>query len=397
MQFLEPEVQLKTIKNNIDEIIPEDELLEKLKFSYDNNTPLRVKAGFDPTTSNLHLGHLLLLRKLKVFQELGHKICFLIGDFTAKIGDPTSRDKTRPPLDEKVIVKNALTYKDQLFKILKENNVEIFYNSKWFNDFDLSDLIELTSLENVARLLERDDFKRRYKNGEAITVTEFLYPILQAYDSVMLKADIEIGGTDQIFNVLLGRQIQKAFNIPQQVGVFVPILEGLDGKMKMSKTFKNHISLNDSPEEIFGKIMSISDNLMSKYIRLLYFDRSDSFNKISNPLERKKTLGHTIVSEYYDKFSADSSQKLFEKKFSKKDFPDNIPQVQIELKDKIFLDLLVEISRNSFSRSELKRLIKNKAIEINKKTVPSLDYLPDKGAEWKIKIGKRKFYRAKFI
>ena len=341
MEFLEPEEQLETIKNDVGEAIPENELLEKLKFSYDNNTPLKIKAGFDPTTSNLHLGHSLLLRKLKVFQALGHKIFFLIGDFTAKIGDPTNRDKTRPSLDEGTINKNAATYKDQLFKILEEDNVEILYNSKWFNDFDLSNLIKLASLENVARLLERDDFKKRYKSGEAITVTEFLYPILQAYDSVVLECDIEVGGTDQIFNVLLGRQIQKAYNIPQQVGVFVPILEGLDGKMKMSKTLNNHISLNDPPEEIFGKIMSISDSLMTKYIELLYSDRNDLFREILNPLERKKTLGHTIVSEYYDKSSADLSQKLFEKKFTKKDFPDDIPRVEIKLKDKNLLDILV--------------------------------------------------------
>jgi tyrosyl-tRNA synthetase len=213
----------------------------------------------------------------------------------------------------------------------------------------------------------------------------------------VLECDIEVGGTDQIFNVLLGRQIQKAYNIPQQVGVFVPILEGLDGKMKMSKTLNNHISLNDPPEEIFGKIMSISDSLMTKYIELLYSDRNDLFREILNPLERKKTLGHTIVSEYYDKSSADLSQKLFEKKFTKKDFPDDIPRVEIKLKDKNLLDILVEISRNSFSRSELKRLIKNKAIEINKNTLSSLDYLPDNETEWRIRIGKRNFYKAKLV
>ena len=309
MQFIKPKKQLEIIKQNVDAIIPEDEFIEKLESSYEKNVPLRVKAGFDPTTSYLHLGHSLILRKLKVFQELGHQICFLIGDFTAKIGDPTGRDKTRPPLDEETIGNNASTYKDQMFKILEDKDVEILYNSKWFNGFDLSSLIQLTSLENVARLLERDDFKKRYQTGEAITVTEFLYPMLQAYDSVIVKSDIEVGGTDQMFNILLGRQIQKAFDMPQQIGVFVPILEGLDGKMKMSKTLDNHIGLNDSPEEMFGKVMSISDDLMSKYIKLLYFDRSDFFKDISNPLDRKKILGHTIVSEYYDTLSADSSDR----------------------------------------------------------------------------------------
>jgi tyrosyl-tRNA synthetase len=397
MQFIKPKKQLEIIKQNVDAIIPEDEFIEKLESSYEKNVPLRVKAGFDPTTSYLHLGHSLILRKLKVFQELGHQICFLIGDFTAKIGDPTGRDKTRPPLDEEIIGNNASTYKDQMFKILEDKNVEILYNSKWFNGFDLSSLIQLTSLENVARLLERDDFKKRYQTGEAITVTEFLYPMLQAYDSVIVKSDIEVGGTDQMFNILLGRQIQKAFDMPQQIGVFVPILEGLDGKMKMSKTLDNHIGLNDSPEEMFGKVMSISDDLMSKYIKLLYFDRSDFFKDISNPLDRKKILGHTIVSEYYDTPSADSSQELFETKFSKKDFPGDISEVQIKLKDKNLLDLLVEISENSFSRSELKRLIKDKAIEINGDKLISLDCLPKEEAKWKIKIGKRNFYKIKFI
>ncbi len=397
MQFIKPKKQLEIIKQNVDAIIPEDEFIEKLESSYEKNVPLRVKAGFDPTTSYLHLGHSLILRKLKVFQELGHQICFLIGDFTAKIGDPTGRDKTRPPLDEETIGNNASTYKDQMFKILEDKDVEILYNSKWFNGFDLSSLIQLTSLENVARLLERDDFKKRYQTGEAITVTEFLYPMLQAYDSVIVKSDIEVGGTDQMFNILLGRQIQKAFDMPQQIGVFVPILEGLDGKMKMSKTLDNHIGLNDSPEEMFGKVMSISDDLMSKYIKLLYFDRSDFFKDISNPLDRKKILGHTIVSEYYDTLSADSSQELFETKFSKKGFPGDISEVQIKLKDKNLLDLLVEISENSFSRSELKRLIKDKAIEINGDKVISLDCLPKEEAKWKIKIGKRNFYKIKFI
>ena len=397
MDFLKPEDQLNIIKENVSDIIPENELLSKLKHSYENKSPLKIKAGFDPTTSNLHLGHSLLIRKLKVFQDLGHSILFLIGDYTAKIGDPTGRDKTRPALDTKIIKKNAQTYEDQLYKILKKKNVKIFYNSKWFDKFDLTGLINLTSQENVARLLERDDFKKRYKAGDGITVTEFIYPLLQAYDSVMLKSDIEMGGTDQMFNILLGRQIQKSHNVPEQVGVFVPILEGLDGKMKMSKTLDNHISLNDSPEEMFGKIMSIPDALMDKYISLLYHDREDKFKKIPNPLERKKTLGTTIGEEYYSKSLADSSRKDFERKFSEKTFPDDILEIEIELGDKNLLALLEEISKKTFSRSELKRLIKDKAIEINEKKLTSLDLLPEKQTQWKIKIGKRNFYKAKFI
>ena len=280
MQFLEPKKQLEIILENVSEVIPVDELLDKLTTSFKKNTPLKIKAGFDPTSSDLHLGHSLLLKKLKVFQDLGHEINFLIGDFTAMIGDPTGRDKTRKPLSADEIEINASTYKQQMFKVLDKKNVKIFYNSKWFDTFNLKELIELSSLENVARLLERDDFKKRYKSGEPITVTEFLYPILQAYDSVVLSSDVELGGTDQRFNILLGRQIQKSFNVPEQVGVFLPILEGLDGRMKMSKSLNNYISLNDSSDDIFGKVMSVSDDLMQRYIDLLFNNEISLFDSI---------------------------------------------------------------------------------------------------------------------
>ena len=278
MEFLEPKKQLEIILENVSEVIPEEELLSKLSNSYKKKIPLKVKAGFDPTSSDLHLGHSLLLKKLKVFQDLGHEINFLIGDFTALIGDPTGRDITRKPLSAEEVEINATSYKDQMFKILRKDNVKIFYNSKWFNSFSLKELIQLSSQENVARLLERDDFKKRYKSGEPITVTEFIYPILQAYDSVVLTSDIELGGTDQRFNILLGRQIQKAFNTEEQVAIFLPILEGLDGKKKMSKSLNNYIGLNDSPDDIFGKVMSISDELMSRYIDLLFKAESSDFN-----------------------------------------------------------------------------------------------------------------------
>ena len=395
MEFLEPKKQLKIILENVVDIVPETELLEKLSKSFEKKEPLKIKAGFDPTSSDLHLGHSLLLKKLKVFQDLGHEINFLIGDFTAMIGDPTGRDKTRKPLSADEIEVNAATYKDQMFKVLEKEKVQIFYNSKWFNKFDLKDLINLSSLENVARLLERDDFKKRYKAGEAITVTEFLYPILQAYDSVVLSSDVELGGTDQRFNILLGRQIQKAFNIPEQVGVFLPILEGLDGKMKMSKSLNNYIGLNDSYDEIFGKIMSISDELMDRYIELLFTNDREFFSDIDNPLEKKKALGSKVVEEYHSQDLSELARNNFESKFSRKDFPDDLDEIEIEIKEKKFLDILSEATNESFSRSELKRLIKDNAVEINGEKFTSLEILPTFKSPWKIKLGKRNFYKIK--
>ena len=395
MEFLEPKKQLKIILENVIDIVPEAELLEKLSKSFETKAPLKIKAGFDPTSSDLHLGHSLLLKKLKVFQDLGHEINFLIGDFAAMIGDPTGRDKTRKPLSADEIEVNAATYKDQMFKVLNKERVQIFYNSKWFNSFDLKDLIGLSSLENVARLLERDDFKKRYKAGEAITVTEFLYPILQAYDSVVLSSDVELGGTDQRFNILLGRQIQKAFNVSQQVGVFLPILEGLDGTMKMSKSLNNYIGLNDSCDEIFGKTMSISDELMTRYIELLFANDSLFFGGIDNPLEKKKALAMKIVEEYHSIELSELARSNFESKFSKKDFPDDLDVIIIEIKQKKFLDVLSEITGQSFSRSELKRLIKDKAVEVNGERFTSLDTLPSLESYWKIKLGKRNFYKVK--
>ena len=395
MEFLEPKKQLEIILENVSEVIPEEELLSKLSNSYKKKIPLKVKAGFDPTSSDLHLGHSLLLKKLKVFQDLGHEINFLIGDFTALIGDPTGRDITRKPLSAEEVEINATSYKDQMFKILRKDNVKIFYNSKWFNSFSLKELIQLSSQENVARLLERDDFKKRYKSGEPITVTEFIYPILQAYDSVVLTSDIELGGTDQRFNILLGRQIQKAFNTEEQVAIFLPILEGLDGKKKMSKSLNNYIGLNDSPDDIFGKVMSISDELMSRYIDLLFKAESSDFKKLASPLERKKSLGMRIVQDYYDYELSNKAKINFENKFSKKDFPDDLKEIVVDSNGKRFLDIIFEVTENSFSKSELKRLIKDRAVEVNGEKFTSLDSLPSAESNLKIKIGKRNFYKVK--
>ena len=394
--FLDPKEQIEIIKDNVDDIVPEEELLYKLEKSFNSKKPLNIKAGFDPTSADLHLGHTLLIKKLKVFQELGHKISFLIGDFTARIGDPTGRDKTRPPLDEDKIKENSLTYEKQIFKILNKKNVDILYNSNWFNKFDLKEIINLSSYGNVARILERDDFKKRHKSGDSITLTEFIYPLLQAYDSVHIDSDIELGGSDQRFNILLGRQIQKAFKKEQQVAIFLPILEGLDGKLKMSKSYDNYIGIDENPNDIFGKIMSISDNLMERYIDILYPEKRDYLNDIDNPLVKKKQLAYELINDYNDESAAKKALENFDKTFSKKDFPDDIKLVEIKLLNKTIIDLIEELTQNSLTRSEIKRLIKSRSIHLNDNRNFELDFIPLKNEIYNIKIGKRKFYKAIF-
>ena len=396
MSFLNPTEQLQIIKENVEEIIPEEELFGKLKNSYNESKPLKIKAGFDPTSADLHLGHTLLIKKLKIFQDLGHEINFLIGDFTARIGDPTGRDKTRPPLSEEKIISNSKTYEKQLFKILDKNNVNILYNSKWFDKFDLKKLIELSSMENVARILDRDDFKNRYNSGEAITLTEFLYPLLQAYDSVYLESDVELGGTDQRFNILLGRQIQKAFGKDLQVAIFLPILEGIDGNLKMSKSYKNYIGINEQPSDIFGKIMSISDELMERYIKILFSNNKELFKNISSPLDRKKKLAISLITDYHNEKAALKAKDDFEKTYSNKDFPSDIEKQVINLDSKNIIELIEEFTSKSLTRSEIKRLIKSSSIQMNDLKIPNLDFIPKKDIIYEIKIGKRKFYKVKF-
>lgn len=396
MNFLSPSEQLQIIKENVEEIIPEEELLNKLKNSYKESKPLKIKAGFDPTSADLHLGHTLLIKKLKIFQDLGHEINFLIGDFTARIGDPTGRDKTRPPLSEEKIISNSKTYENQLFKILDRNNVNILYNSKWFDKFDLKKLIGLSSMENVARILERDDFKNRYTSGEAITLTEFLYPLLQAYDSVHLESDVELGGTDQRFNILLGRQIQKAYGKDLQVAIFLPILEGIDGNLKMSKSYKNYIGINEEPNDIFGKIMSISDELMEKYIKILFSNNSELFAGILSPLDRKKKLAISLITDYHNEQAALKAKNDFEKTYSNKDFPDDIKKQVVDLNSKNIIELIEEFTSKSFTRSEIKRLIKSSSIQMNDLKIHNLDFVPEKDLIYEIKIGKRKFYKVTF-
>ncbi|MDP2044150.1 MAG: tyrosine--tRNA ligase, partial [Candidatus Omnitrophota bacterium] len=290
--------QIEIIKRGAVEIISEGELRKKLEQSIKTRRPLKIKAGFDPTAPDLHLGHTVLLRKLRQFQELGHEVYFLIGDFTGQIGDPSGRSEIRKQLSKKEVAKNAQTYKKQVAKILDTRKLRIVFNSKWFEKMSGAEMLQLTTHASVSQMLARDDFKKRYLNGENISILEFLYPLMQGYDSIMLEADVEIGGTDQIFNLLVGRQFQKDFNRPQQVVLTMPLLEGTDGVAKMSKSFGNYIGINEPAKEMFGKIMSISDTLMLKYYELLT-DEDLAEVKQLHPNEAKVNLAKIIISQYH--------------------------------------------------------------------------------------------------
>jgi len=361
MDFLKPKAQLEIIRRGTAEIILEDELLEKLKSSYETGEPLRVKAGFDPTAPDLHLGHCVLLKKLRDFQDLGHKVIFLIGDFTAMIGDPSGKSETRPPLTTEMIANNAETYEKQVFKILRRDMTSVMFNSEWLEKMSARELLELSTLENVARMLERDDFSKRYKDGVAITLREFLYPLVQAYDSAKLESDVEFGGTDQKFNILLGRDVQRSFGQAPQVAILLPILEGLDGVKKMSKSLGNYIAIEDTPQDIFGKVMSISDERMWKYYELLTntpLEEREALKSGAHPMEAKKSLAFRMVEWFNGAGSAEAAQKDFEVKFSRRDFPEDAREVIIEKGgDTSILDLVMVSSAKIKSKGEAKRLI----------------------------------------
>ncbi len=316
--------QFEIIKRGTLEIVPEAELLAKLRNSLKNNKPLRIKLGVDPSTADLHIGHTVILEKLRAFQDLGHQVLFLIGDFTAQIGDPTGRAETRKNLTREEVSKNAKTYSDQVLKILNPSKTQIVFNSQWTDTLKIQDVIRLASQMTVARMLERDDFSKRYKEGHSICLHEFLYPILQAFDSVQLRADVELGGSDQKFNVLLGREYQKAAGQEPQVALFMPLLEGLDGSQKMSKSAGNFIGINEKPEEMFGKIMSVSDQLMYRYYELLTLEDLNEIRQL-HPREAKARLGGILVDRFYDSDIAKEVTEKFDAVFSRKLIPDDIP------------------------------------------------------------------------
>lgn len=400
MKSLSPEKQIEIIKSGTAEIISEEELLEKLKKSIEIGKPLRIKAGFDPTAPDLHLGHCVLLKKLRDFQDLGHTVIFLIGDFTAMIGDPSGRSETRPPLSREEVVNNAETYERQVFKILRKDRTEVVFNSSWLGKMSAEEVLRLATLQNVARMLERDDFHKRYTSGTPITIMEFLYPLIQAYDSVNIRADVEFGGTDQKFNILLGRDIQRYFNQEPQVVILVPILEGLDGVQKMSKSLRNYIAIEDSPEDIYGKVMSISDALMWKYYELLSHRSCEEIQEMKDelhPMDAKKALAFEIVSWFHGQDCALEAQRDFEIKFSERQFPEDAREVTLERKNgTTILDLVLLSSEKIKSRGEAKRLIEQGGVSVDeqkfadpKAPVPHKELL-------KVKIGKREFVKVRF-
>ena len=387
------------IKKGVDEIINEDLLIKKLNSS----RPLVIKAGFDPTAPDLHLGHTVLLSKLRQFQDLGHSIIFLIGDFTATIGDPTGKTELRPVLSKAEVKKNAETYRKQVFKILDENKTIIKFNSEWLGKLSAEELIQIIGSYSVARMLERDDFKKRFKSNKNISIKEFIYPILQGYDSVALKADIELGGTDQKFNLLMGRYLQSV-NSPnneeaKQVVITLPLLEGLDGVKKMSKSLNNYIAIDDNPKEMFGKIMSISDDLMWRYFEILSsigakdlakLKKDTEANKI-NPRDVKFDLGIEIVTRFHNRDEAEQSKNDFLNIFQKNKSPEDIDL--IEVNPMPLPNLLKHIGFVS-STSEARRLITQKALKINDNVVSSIDEKLTDGT-YLLKLGKKKFIKVK--
>ncbi len=390
--MLSPEEQLKLLKQGTVEIIEEEELLEKLK----EGRPLRIKAGFDPTAPDLHLGHTVLLQKLRQFQLLGHEVYFVIGDFTAMIGDPTGRSETRPPLSREQVLENAKTYEHQVFKVLLPEKTNIVFNSTWLSSLGTEGIIKLAGQYTVARMLERDDFSKRFKEGNPIYIHEFLYPLLQGYDSVFLKADVELGGTDQKFNLLVGRDLQRAFGQKPQVCITMPLLVGLDGVKKMSKSYGNYIGITEEPNQMFGKIMSISDELMWDYYLLLTDYRQEEieeFKKNLHPMEAKKRLAHYIVSRYHSKESADKALEFFEKTFSQREFPEDAQVIRVpagyrQKAYEFLFELGIEASKNS-----ARRLIEGGGLKINGQKIQDPNQEIQVSEELKLQVGKKRFYR----
>lgn len=398
--MLPVEEQIKIIKRGVEEIITEEELIEKLTHSYKTNTPLRVKAGFDPTAPDLHLGHTVLIHKMRHFQELGHHVIFLIGDFTGMIGDPSGKSETRKSLTREEVLKNAETYKEQVFKILDPDKTEIAFNSKWMNKLGADGLIQLASQYTVARMLERDDFSKRYMSNKPIGVHEFLYPLIQGYDSVALRSDVELGGTDQKFNLLVGRDLQRNYGQKPQIAITVPILEGLDGVQKMSKSLGNYVGITEDPNNMFGKIMSISDELMFKYYLLLSEKTLEEIEKIKkdiesgklHPMNAKKELAFEIVKRYHGDESAKNAKDYFEQLFSKREIPDDIEEVVFDTSLKL-IEIITKLNFSS-SNSDARRLANQGAVTINGEKVTDLNSVLVTG-EYILKVGKRKIAKIK--
>ncbi|GBE37868.1 MAG TPA: tyrosine--tRNA ligase [Nitrospirae bacterium] len=399
--MLKPAEQFDIIKRGTVEILPEEDLMKKLEQSFKTKTPLKIKAGFDPTAPDIHIGHTVLLEKMRQFQDLGHEVIFIIGDFTGMIGDPTGRSEIRKPLTKDEVLKNAETYKEQVFKVLNRDKTSIVFNSEWLGEINVMDFARLGSMQTVARMLEREDFKKRFENHQDISIIEFYYPLIQAYDSVHLKADIELGGTDQKFNLLMGRTIQKRMGVAEQVVIMIPLLEGTDGVNKMSKSLGNYIGITETPKDMFGKIMSISDELMLRYYELLSRMSLDELKALQNgiedgsihPKKAKQDLAQEIVERYHGKESAVKARDEFEHIFREKGLPDEIPVFKLRGEDdKKWLPRIIKDNGLAKSTSEAMRLIRQGGVSIDGKKWddPGKD-LP--GKEFLLKVGKRKFLK----
>ena len=388
---------IELISRGTEEILLEDGLIKKLELG----RPLRIKAGFDPTAPDLHLGHTVLINKLRLFQQLGHEVIFLIGDFTGMIGDPTGKSATRQPLTREQVIENAASYKEQIFKILDEEKTRVVFNSEWMGEMGAAELVQLAASHTVARMLERDDFHKRYKNGQPIAVHEFLYPLIQGYDSVVLEADVELGGTDQKFNLLVGRQLQEQRGQEPQVVITMPILEGLDGVQKMSKSLGNYIGITDAPDEMFGKIMSISDTLMWRYFELLSFRPMDEIQAFqqqvdegANPRDIKFLLAQEIIARFHDEAAAVQAQENFIARFQKGAMPDEMPEKTLNLSEKsLGIANLLRDAGLVQSTSEAMRMIKQNAVKIDGERINDRTLQCMAGETHIYQVGKRRFVR----
>ena len=397
--------QIELIERGCVDLISREDLETKLKRSIETNTPLTIKAGFDPTAPDLHLGHTVLLQKLRHFQILGHEVNFLIGDFTGLIGDPTGKSDTRPPLTREDVLQNAETYKEQVFKILDPEKTKVVFNSSWLGELSSYEMIRLASHLTVARMLERDDFKKRFESNRPISIHEFLYPLIQGYDSVALEADVELGGTDQLFNLLMGRDLQRSRNQEPQVVLTLPLLEGLDGVNKMSKSLGNYIGISESPDDIFGKVLSVSDELMFRYYELLSDLTMDEIAGLKQDMEQGKIhpkavkvqLARELVTRFHDGDAAEAAERNFEQVFKKHELPDEIPEKTLAVEgDSIWLPKLLLEAELVKSTSDGRRMVKQNAVSVDGEKVTGVQTeIPARG-EVLLQVGKRRFCRVFF-
>jgi tyrosyl-tRNA synthetase len=397
--------QIALIERGTVDVVSREDLAHKLIKSRESGVPLKVKTGFDPTAPDLHLGHTVLIQKMKHFQDLGHDIYFLIGDFTGMIGDPTGKSETRKPLTLDDVKRNAETYKEQIFKILDPEKTKVVFNSSWLGQLTSYDMIKLASQLTVARMLEREDFRVRFDNEKPISIHEFLYPLIQGYDSVVLKADVELGGTDQLFNLLMGRDLQRSWNQEPQVVITMPLLEGLDGVNKMSKSLGNYIGITETADDIYGKVMSISDTLMFRYYELLSDLTSDEIMILSqdmqdgkiHPKDVKKKLARELTTRFYGEEDATRAEDSFEQVFKHHGLPDNIPELVLEKANgEVWLPKLLVEAGLTESTSEARRLIKQQAVTLDNEKILDTEYSVQPAGDILIKVGKRRFARISF-